>query len=45
MRFWIAQKQDTVEAVIKAIKAGKCTTEEQVEAIAAKMGDTVKWVG
>ena len=43
MRFWIVQQQRTVEAIIKAIKTGKCKTEKQVEAIAAKYGDTVTW--
>ena len=43
MRFWIVQKQDTVDAIIDAINAGTCTTESQVEAIAAQMDDTVAW--
>lgn len=43
MRFWIVKKNKTVEAIFKAIENGTCTTEEQVEAIAAKYGDTVQW--
>lgn len=43
MRFWITQNQDTVEAIFMAIDAGTCTSESQVEAIAAQMGDTVTW--
>lgn len=43
MRFWIVQKNVTVEAILAAIDAGNCTTEEQVEAIAAQMDDTVSW--
>ena len=43
MKFWIVQKENTVDAIITAIKVGECTTESQVEAIAAQMGDTVTW--
>lgn len=45
MRHWIVQRQDTVEAIIEAIKNGECTTERQVEAIATRMGDSVTWAG
>ena len=44
MRFWIVQKQDTVEAIIHEIKMGTCTTEDEVESIAAQFCDTVTWV-
>lgn len=43
MRFWIVKKNETVEDIFEAIKNGTCTTEEQVEAIAAKHGDSVTW--
>lgn len=43
MRFWIVTKDETVEAIFRAIENGTCTTEEQVEAIAAKHGDSVTW--
>ena len=43
MRFWVVQKQSTVEAIFDAIQAGQCTTENQVEAIAAQCGDCVTW--
>lgn len=43
MRFWVVQKQSTTEAILKAIDTGACTTEHQIEAIAAQMGDTVSW--
>lgn len=43
MRFWIVKKNKTVEAIFEAIENGSCTTEEHVEAIAAKYGDSVTW--
>ena len=43
MRFWIVQKQRTVEAIFRAIEKGRCKTEAQVEAIAAKYNDCVTW--
>lgn len=43
VRFWIVKKDETVEAIFKAIENGTCTTEAQAEAIAAAHGDTVKW--
>lgn len=43
MRFWVVKKYSTEEAISKAIENGTCTTEEQVEAIAAKYGDSVSW--
>lgn len=43
MRFWIVKKDETVDAIFEAIENGTCTTEEQVEAIAAKYGDSVSW--
>ena len=43
MRFWVVQKQRTAEAILAAIDAGNCTTENQVAAIAAQMGDAVSW--
>lgn len=43
MRFWIVQKDETVEAIFNAIENGTCTTEEHAEAIAAAHGDTVTW--
>ena len=43
MKFWIVQKQSTADAIFAAIEAGGCTKEEEVEAIAAQLGDTVTW--
>lgn len=43
MRFWIVQKDETVDAIFKAIENGTCITEDQVESIAAAHGDTVTW--
>lgn len=43
MRFWVVQKQSTVEAIFDAIEAGRCTNEKQIEAIAAQCGDQVTW--
>lgn len=43
MRFWITQKAGTVDAVIKAIESGECTTEHDVETIAKRLNDRVEW--
>lgn len=43
MRFWIVKNNKTVNAIFEAIENGTCTTEAQVEAIAAAHGETVTW--
>lgn len=43
MRFWIVQKQSTVNAIFRAMEKGRCKTEAQVGAIAAKHKDCVTW--
>lgn len=43
MRLWIVQKDETVHAIFEAFKNCACSTEDQVEAIAAAHGDTVTW--
>lgn len=43
MRFWIVTKNETVDAIIEALQAGTCTTEKEIEAIAAQFHDNVTW--
>ena len=43
MRFWIVGKKATEDAIVIAIKAGICKTEQDVEALAAQYGDKVSW--
>ena len=43
MRFWIVKKKTTEDAIVTAVKAGICKTEQDVEALAAQYGDKVSW--
>lgn len=45
MKNYIARKASTRDAINRAIAQGKCRTEEDVEAIAARLGDEVFWPG
>lgn len=42
---WIVRRSETAAAIQEAVKAGTCTTPDQVVAIAAKHGDEVFWTG
>ena len=43
MRHWIVHRNDTVEAIIEAIRTGQCKSEADVEAIAEQFNDYVTW--
>lgn len=45
MKNYIVRKAATREAINRAIRAGKCKTPADVEAIAARLGDEVFWPG
>lgn len=45
MKKYIVRKASTRDAINRAIKAGKCRSEADVEAIAARLGDDVFWPG
>lgn len=40
---WVVKKMDTADALIAAMEAGTCRTNEDVKTIAESMGDTVRW--
>ena len=42
---WIVKRPETAAVIHEAVRAGTCTTPEQVAAIAAKFGDEVFWTG
>ena len=45
MKSYIVRRASTRDAINRAIKAGKCRSEADVEAIAARLGDEVFWPG
>ena len=45
MKSYIVRKASTRDAINRAIVQGKCKTEADVEAIAARLGDDVFWPG
>ena len=45
MKNYIVRKSATRDAINKAIMQGKCRTEADVEAIAARLGDEIFWPG
>ena len=45
MKNYIVRKASTRDAINRAIAQGKCRTEADVEAIAARLGDEVFWPG
>ena len=45
MKNYIVRKASTRDAINRAIMQGKCKTEADVEAIAARLGDDVFWPG
>lgn len=45
MKNYIVRRASTRDAINRAIKAGKCKTPADVEAIAARLGDDIFWPG
>lgn len=45
MKNFIVRRASTRDAINRAIKAGKCRTEADVETIAARLGDDIFWPG
>lgn len=45
MKNYIVRKASTRDAINRAIRAGNCKTEADVEVIAARLGDDVFWPG